>query len=38
LSDTIDLKTDLPIFALALAAIAAKIIKQKWEEKEKPIK
>lgn len=37
LSDAIDLKTVLPLFTLALAAIAAKIIKQKWEEKEKPI-
>lgn len=36
LSDAVDLKTVLPLFALALIAVAAKIIKQKWEEKEKP--
>lgn len=36
LSDAIDLKTVLPLFALALIAVAAKILKQKWEEKEKP--
>lgn len=38
LSDAIDLKTVFPLFALALIAITAKIIKQKWEEKEKPNK